>query len=239
MFDRKDFDEKTPFARRQVGADLPPRDAGAFFCDLVILVTGGSCVSDAGLLLPVTAQGLTLLSALFRRTLCDAVADRTHSCGGPAVGAAVGRDVKWKTPSHAVPRTPRHLRAVRAGESVSLTIRFRARGGRAYDAGIPPLLLTFVWRMTWPPNLCCRFCGLSLVGLSPFAVQTAFGLPFGLTLPYRTPPIEAPEYRASYHTCWPNSSPPFGDAFAVGVHAFACEAGRTCHTFLPWIGKVG
>lgn len=79
------------------------------------------------------------------------------------------------------PRTPRHLRADGASESVGFTIRFRARGGRDYDAGIPPL-----------------------------------GLPFGLTPPYRTPSIEAPEYvRHPTTPRGPISSPPGGISWSV------------------------
>ncbi len=105
---RKDLDAKPPFARREVGAVLPPWDAKTFSATWPSLWPKGSCVSDAGLLLPVTARGLTLLSGLIppdfmlapwqtargRSVRLSAWTDHAPRAAEPSVGAAAGRDAR-------------------------------------------------------------------------------------------------------------------------------------------------
>ena len=122
------------------------------------------------------------------------------------MGAAVGKDAQRKTSLarcfHARRVTSARMERVNVSVSPSASAR---RGGRAYDAGIPPL-----------------------------------GLPFGLTPPYRTPSIEAPEYvRHPTTPRGPISSPPGGISWS-GRFSVPWDRGQA-HILGSWqsLGRHG
>ena len=62
----------------------------------------------------------------------------------PSAGAAAEKDVQIGTPSARCSTHAASPACGFAGESISLANRIRASGGRAYDAGIPPLFRSSV-----------------------------------------------------------------------------------------------
>ncbi len=153
----KDLQQKGPAYGGPLGAVLPPFDAEPFSATGGLMRPEGACISDAGLRLPKTARGITLPIGPIPPALCDAVADRTgpilcHCCArtphsvrrNPRVGAAAEKDVQIGTSSARCSTHAASPACGFAGESISLANRIRASGGRAYDAGIPPLFRSSV-----------------------------------------------------------------------------------------------
>ncbi len=154
---QKDLQQKGPAYGGPLGAVLPPFDAEPFSATGGLMRPEGACISDAGLRLPKTARGITLPIGPIPPALCDAVADRTgpilcHCCArtphsvrrNPRVGAAAEKDAPAGTPSARCSTHAASPACGFAGESISLANRIRASGGRAYDAGIPPLFRSSV-----------------------------------------------------------------------------------------------
>ena len=147
----------------------------------------GSCASDVGLRLPMTARGITLpvgpIPPDFMLMPWQTVRGRSsepllhgdHSprTAEPSRGPPLGRMPKGllmrapKRPSRAVPRTSAHLRAVCGRKCQSRHSLTHAR---------------------WP-------------GLRRRYTTSDQGLPFGLTLPTGSPSIVTPEKPLPYHTC--------------------------------------
>ena len=140
-----------------MGAVLPPFDAEPFSATGGLMRPEGACISDAGLRLPKTARGITLPIGPIPPALCDAVADRTGPIlchcsrkdpslrtAEPSAGAAAEKDAPAGTSSARCSTHAASPACGFAGESISLAIRIRASGGRAYDAGIPPLFRSSV-----------------------------------------------------------------------------------------------
>ena len=153
----KDLQQKGPAYGGPLGAVLPPFDAEPFSATGGLMRPEGACISDAGLRLPKNCPrnyvaNRSYSAGFMRRSSRPYGADPVPLLGKdpslrtaePSAGAAAEKDVQIGTSSA---RCSTHAASPAygfAGESISLANRTRASGGRAYDAGIPPLFRSSV-----------------------------------------------------------------------------------------------